>query len=280
VKLAYTIICHKNPEQVVDLIRLIGHAGDYVLVQCNARSGSAYRSAVEEGCRETVAAQVIFAPPRNITWGAFSLAKACIDGIGELVRYASDWSFAINLTGQCLPTQPISRLKAFLESQSPEVNFLECSDLQAEWSGAAPRLKAFYVEFAGRLINTRIPRPWPRNFRPFGGLDLFMFTRSFCEYITYAQDARRIIRHMRFSQFPDEMWSQSIIMNSPFRDSVVFDAKRLMLWPQEGASNPLVLTMRDWDKITSPNYFFARKFDPAIDKEVIVKLADRVRSHD
>jgi hypothetical protein len=42
VKLAYMIICHKNPEQVVDLIRLIGNAGDYVLVQCNARSGRAY----------------------------------------------------------------------------------------------------------------------------------------------------------------------------------------------------------------------------------------------
>jgi hypothetical protein len=104
-----------------------------------------------------------------------------------------------------------------------------------------------------------------------------MFSRSFCEYITYTEAARKIIRHMRFSQFPDEMWSQSTIMNSPFRASVVADSKRLMLWLREGASNPLVLTMRDWDKITFPNYFFARKFDPAIDKEVIVKLADRVR---
>jgi hypothetical protein len=34
--------------------------------------------------------------------------------------------------------------------------------------------------------------------------------------------------------------------------------------------------MRHWDQLTSAAYFFARKFDPAVDKEVIAALANRV----
>jgi hypothetical protein len=275
VKLAYLIICHKNPQQVIDLIRLIDRRGDYVLIQCNARSGTGYQRVIEEGCKGT-AAEVIFAEPRKITWGAFSLVEPYLQGIATLLRHAKDWSFAINLTGQCLPTQPIAALDEFLSKQ-PNTNFLEYADLQTEWPKAAYRLKTFYVEFAGRLFNSRIPRALPRYFRPFGGLDLSMLSRAFCEYFTYSTEARRIIRHMRFAQLPEELWSQSVLMNSPFRDTVISDSKRLILWPEAGAPNPLILTMRHWDQLTSPAYFFARKFDPEVDEQVIVALADRVR---
>lgn len=275
-KLAYVIVCHKNPEQVLDLVRLIGRKGDYILVQCNARSGASYQRRVENGCRESVA-HVLFAPPRKIAWGAFSLAQAHIEGIGQLVRTADDWSFAINLTGQCLPTQPIEALKEFL-GRHEDTNFLEYRDLETEWKSEVYRLKTFYVELAGRLINTHVPRAFPRSFRPFGGLDLSMLSRRFCEHLTYSRDARRIIDHMRFAVLPDELWLQSVLMNSPFRTKVVRDSKRLILWPEEGSPNPLILTMRHWLQLTSPDCFFARKFDPAVDKDVIEALKNRVRS--
>ena len=276
-KLAYTLAVHKNPEQVLDLIRLVGRKGDYVLVHCNPRSGREFREAVEKNCRKDCAATVFFARARPVTWGGYSLTQVIVEGFRELVRRADDWSFALNLTGQCLPTQPISALVEFL-SQRPGCNFLECLDIQTRWTEAAYRFKTYYVEFGGRLIATHIPRPFPpRFFRPYGGCGEFILNRSFCEYITDSAVADRIIRYLRFAQLADELWLQSVIMNSPYSASVT-EPVRLNIFPKEGSPNPKILTMDDWDQLTSPKYFFARKFDPAIDKNVMIALVNRVRA--
>jgi hypothetical protein len=275
-KLAYTLAVHKNAEQVVDLIRLVGREGDYVLVHCNPRSGPEFRRAVEENCRKDCAATIFFAKPRPVTWGGFSLTQVIVGGVRELVRRADDWSFAINLTGQCLPTQPISALEEFL-SQRPDANFLECFDIQTAWTEAAYRFKRHYLELGGRLIDTRIPRRFPpRFFRPYGGCGEFILNRKFCEYVTESPAADRIVRYLRTAQLSDELWLQSVIMNSPFSASVT-ERVRLNSFPDKDSPNPKILTMRDWDALTSPKYFFARKFDPAVDKDVMIALMNRVR---
>jgi hypothetical protein len=275
-KLAYTLAVHKNAEQVADLIRLVGRRGDYVLVHCNPLSGPAFRHAVEENCRIGCDATVFFARPRPVTWGGFSLTQVIVEGVRELVRRADDWSFAINLTGQCLPTQPIAALEEFLSGR-PESNFLECFDIETAWPDAAYRFKRYYLDLGGRLINTHIPRPFPpRFFRPYGGCGEFILNRKFCEYVTESAAADRIVRYLRFAQLPDELWLQSVIMNSPYSTSVTEHA-RLNIFADRDSPNPNILTMRDWDQLISPRYFFARKFDPAVDKEVMIALINRVR---
>lgn len=63
---------------------------------------------------------------------------------------------------------------------------------------------------------------------------------------------------------PDEMFFQTIIMNSPFAKSVVNDNLRYIDWTR-GTEYPRILTKDDWNRIVKSKKIFARKFDYSID---------------
>jgi hypothetical protein len=80
--------------------------------------------------------------------------------------------------------------------------------------------------------------------------------------------------YVRFFQrvhVPDEMFFQSIVMNSPFRDRVAPDDLRYIDWRADSDS-PAVLTSADFDRLMESGKLFARKFDPTLDREVLDRI--------
>ena len=70
---------------------------------------------------------------------------------------------------------------------------------------------------------------------------------------------------------PDEFLFATVIMNSPFRASVINNNYRYMDWSLGGA-NPKLLTMEDFGSLRSSDMLFARKFDMVVDSEVLDKI--------
>ena len=62
---------------------------------------------------------------------------------------------------------------------------------------------------------------------------------------------------------PDELFFQTLIMNSTLRDSVVNDNLRYLDWSREPA--PAVLGVGDVDRMLGSDKLFARKFDETVD---------------
>ena len=72
----------------------------------------------------------------------------------------------------------------------------------------------------------------------------------------------------------DELVFQTVLLNSHLRDSIVNDHLRYIKFFR-GGSSPKILTMEDADILVKSNKFYARKFNPAIDSEILDYL-DRV----
>ena len=70
---------------------------------------------------------------------------------------------------------------------------------------------------------------------------------------------------------PDEIFFQTLVLNSPHRDSVVDANLRYIDWP-----GPRVLRADDLDALLGSGMLFARKFDETVDAEILDLLDHQI----
>lgn len=273
-KLAFSIIVHKAPGQVIALVRAVCHNGNYCIIHCNSNSGLGFREEIERGIAAEGIENVRFLESEAVGWGNSSVLRVELRAMAALLDWADDWTHHINLSGQCLPTKPIGEIADEL-CDHPGQSYVEMIDLETERPDLAYRFSTFYVEVGGKPRNTRVPRPLPREFKLCFGAFWSILNRAACHHITRSPEAHRILKYLRYTMFPDELAFQTILLNSHLRSTVVPRSRRLMVW--KGASpSPLVLSEEHWQQITDPEILFARKFDPDLAPGVITRIADRI----
>jgi hypothetical protein len=81
----------------------------------------------------------------------------------------------------------------------------------------------------------------------------------------------KIRRFAKYTWAPDEYLIPTIIMNSPFRETVVPDNYRYLDWSQGGA-NPKILTTKDFEALIKTDKLLARKFDIKVDTTILDML--------
>jgi len=100
-----------------------------------------------------------------------------------------------------------------------------------------------------------------------------------CKYVCeYVKTFRGRLFHvgLRFSEVPEEVFFQTILMHSNFRDDVVKDNLRFTLWQVKNGSFPGILDESDYESIRNSNAVFARKIDSAFSLKLIERI-DSVR---
>lgn len=78
-------------------------------------------------------------------------------------------------------------------------------------------------------------------------------------------------------QVPEEFFFQTILMNSPYKDSVVNKELRYMDWTKGDGSSPSYLEMNDWEAVQQAKEdgcLFARKFHPTMSKGLREKIKE------
>jgi hypothetical protein len=109
------------------------------------------------------------------------------------------------------------------------------------------------------------------------GLVYGSFPREFGEYAVKTwQETPNVEQQLRVTRIPEEMYFQTVAMNSEFKKYVINDHKRYMEWgaPRNG-STPAILDITDLEKIEDGDYLFARKVDSEISAELIEALDGR-----
>jgi hypothetical protein len=110
---------------------------------------------------------------------------------------------------------------------------------------------------------------------PYGGPNWFAISsRCATHVLDYLQEHPEYCRFFVRALVPDELFLQTLILNSPFRDHVINDALRLTDW-ETGASSPRVLTGEDFDRLIASDSLYARKFDSTKYPDII----SRIRSY-
>ncbi|MES2680307.1 MAG: beta-1,6-N-acetylglucosaminyltransferase [Bacteroidota bacterium] len=107
----------------------------------------------------------------------------------------------------------------------------------------------------------------------YGGSTWWTLSRDCCDFIAdYIAKNPKILRGFNYTFCAEEIFFQTVILNSPFMDSVVNDNLRFIVWERRNGNMPAVLDESDYDTIKESKSLFARRFDYPVSKPLLEML--------
>ena len=277
-RLLFHITGYRDPAQFSWLYRAIYNEYDLFIVHIDRKSPSEVHSGFRSfaiGHKNTH-----FIPSLPIVWGGVGLIRAELAAIKYALEIDPDWGYLVNLSAQDYPLIPLNELRNRLDDAWPH-NFVECKALSRVHWRIRKRLWFHYIEHHHKRYFTPMPRLRSVALRiKWYGAWWHILSHDFCVWWTTATKADRYLKGLQSAGMPDEFLVQNIIQDSPFQDTVISECKHEILWcnpgdPLSTTAHPNILTMKNQDILTRSKAFFARKFDRAIDQEILQVLAQR-----
>jgi hypothetical protein len=289
VNLVYIISAYRLPEQLVRLVTRLRTENATVLVHIDKKASPQVFGAISEGVRSL--ADVHLLDRHVCRWGGFGHVAASLDGIAAIVENGIPCDQAVLLTGQDFPLKSNEEIKARL-GRDREYSFLSHFPVpdNDEWlpDGGLDRIDRWYFWFRGRrlqvpsnhgrgrlgsaltLISGVVPR---RRFlpglRPYGGSSYWCLSGDAVSFVhRYVRDHPEFVSFFRRVFIPDELFFQTILVNSELRNRIVNDDLRYIRWSATG-SGPEVLLVDDLDRLRHTESLFARKFDQGADGRIL-----------
>ena len=145
-----------------------------------------------------------------------------------------------------------------------------------EANGGLDRINRLHIRLGKRIIKTPIRRQLPGKLKPFAGSAYWCLTKACASYIhTFIKNNHRFTTFFRKTGNSDEVFFQTIVMNSPFSDKIIDSDLTYTDWLPNSPS-PKILNRADIKDVISSSCWFARKFDAMIDSDVLDLLDAQV----
>jgi len=285
-RIAYLINAHKDFNQLERLVARLDDDGADFFIHIDKKVGPASFSALSEALGAHRATMI---PERvDVTWGCFSQVEATLGGLRAVLRSGSRPDYVSLISGQDYPIRSNAFILKFL-SERRGAEFVESCELSPRgWAGAMIRFERYWlnemlnhheISLALRsVLSYLLPkRKVPLGYRAYGGSGWWTISYDCASYIVdFVAGHKDFVNFYRTTACPDEMFFQTIIMNSRFASQVYGDNLRYIDW-SEGNPNPKVLTKDDFHLMQSSDKLFARKFDACLDG-AILDLMDIART--
>jgi len=278
-KVAHLIMAYKSPSQLKMLVDQLWHPDSRIFIHLDKKVAMKQFSFIATEGKAT------FISDRRIcNWGGFSFVHAITGSIKEILATKQNYDFINLMSGQDYPIKPISQFHAFLSTNLGKsfVSFEKDSDSDW-WKHAVTRYQHYHFtdyNIRGRyrvqsLVNRLAPkRQFPLNLKLYGSAVSSWWTMNTdcARYITeFLDNNPKLLKFMKLTWAADEFLYATIIMNSPFKDTVINNNLRHIEW-LEGKPNPKILLESDFSALTCSSNFFARKFDINQDSTIITML--------
>src|SRR6185437_15644401 len=172
-KLAYLILTHQSPHQVMRLVEALRDQGDSFFIHVDKRAEPHTHATLQANFSGDPQVQLV--PSQACYWGSFGIVEATIEGIRTLLASGRDFQRVILLSGKDYPIKPRRYIKAFLERQKDQ-EFIESFPLTApnRWSNHdgpyrdLNRIMHWHLNFRSRFVHIPIRRSLPARMKPYG----------------------------------------------------------------------------------------------------------------
>ena len=287
---AYLVTAYDNQYQLEQLLSLLDDDRNDVYLQSDANGSLQLDQLAMRHPR------VIFLPPMRVCWAAFSMIRAELGLLRRAVP--GQYHYYHLLSGADLPLVSQDVIHAYLE-HSTEENI----DIDPEYKDFA-HFKAGYYHFFMDFPSYRKNR-WLHALRHglvklqmlvgmdrsrkskesfYHGSTWFSITHSFAQYIL--EQEPWILQTFRFGLSCDEVFLQTLVMKSPFREHLhdprqgMTGNLRYIDWRRRDGNSPYTFRMADWDELVQvgDKAFFARKFSRAVDSDIVDALVAKLSS--
>lgn len=280
-KHAYLIIAHNEWELLNRLIKALDYPENDIYLHIDKKVDFNYNKVVIPEY-----SKLIYTKRMNISWGGESQIK-CVLSMLKMARVGK-YRYYHLLSGVDIPLKNQTEIHNFFECYNGE-NFLSF-DRKRDYSKIRLREYHYFQDYIGRnkgylsavlyKIETKlieiqkwvgINRLKNVKWKFFKGEQWFSITDQLVDEIL--QDIPQIKKIFFNAICADEMYIQTIAMNSTLACTIVEDDLRYIDWVR---GNPYVFTNSDYDLICNSNKMFARKFSSEVDLKIVERLYERL----
>jgi len=274
-RIAHLLLVHELNNQLQRLVQKLQHANADIYIHIDLKTP------IEQFEPLKKIPQVYFINARvKVYWGAFSIVQATLNGFEQILSSGKEYGYVNLLSGQDYPLQSTEFIHDFFANH-PGNAFMEYYPVNEVWTEAIPRITRYHLAnfaFAGRYavekwINKIMPqRKLPYKLVAVGRSQWFSIAPKFATYILdYCKTHPHIVTFFKLSWAPDELFFQTILYNSKYKNEMVNNNLRYIDWSQGNAS-PKTLTLEDLPAIMESGKLFGRKFNAKTDSLILDKL--------
>ena len=302
--IAYIVSTYQLPRQAIRLIRqLSADPSNTCLVHHDANAPAETWMELTAGLRDIP--NVHFLQRRQFRYATFDHVRITLDGFRWLFDRDVSFSHVVLLTGQCYPLMSAQRIVRYLE---PLMGRSVMSFYQlpfAGWSSGGlervnVRLLRISVSGLPRVLARLLPHrsgwlmvpKWPLIKSKFGlplkakvptdvgdlfgGDSYWAISRHHAEHIL--SNSGPYVRFFQRSCVPDELFFQTMLMNSPFKHEVVNGTVHEIDWSRNSGPSPYTWRLDDLGALCASGKPFARKFDERVDADILDSLDSIIES--
>ncbi|MDF1718758.1 MAG: DUF5928 domain-containing protein [Antarcticimicrobium sp.] len=272
-KIAYILLCHKDPEAIVAQAERLTAAGDYISIHFDARAPLAHFRQIRDALADNP--NVTFARPRiRCGWGEWSLVQATLNAVEAAVEAYPRATHFYMLSGDCMPVKSAEYAHRFLDTQDRD--FIESVDFfDSNWIKTGmkeDRLiyrhflnerkhKALFYASVNLQRRLGLKRAIPSDIRMQIGSQWWCLRRRTIEWILdFCRTRRDVMRFFRTTWIPDETFFQTLVRHLIPENEIESRTLTFLMFSDYGM--PVTFYNDHYDLLLAQDYLFARKISP------------------
>jgi hypothetical protein len=272
-KIAYILLCHKDPEGIVAQAQRLTAVGDFVAIHFDGRAKAEDYAAIRAALADNP--NVTFAKRRvRCGWGEWTLVEATLQALRAAVDDFPRATHFYMLSGDCMPIKSAEYAHRFLDND--DVDYIESFDYFAsDWIKTGIKEERliyrhyfnernnkalFYasMKLQGRLGLTR---KVPSDLAMQIGSQWWCLRRRTVEWVLdFIRKRGDVMRFFRTTWIPDETFFQTLVRHLVPEHEIRTRTLTFLMFTDYGM--PVNFYNDQYDLLVSQDYLFARKISP------------------
>jgi hypothetical protein len=272
-KIAYILLCHKDPDAVIRQAERLTAVGDYMSIHFDGSAKQAHFKQITEALKDNP--NVTFAKKRiKCGWGEWSLVQATLNAVQSAVDAFPRASHFYMLSGDCMAIKSAEYTHQFLDDN--DADFIESFDyFESDWIKTGwkeERLiyrhfvnerehkKLFYFLFEAQK-RLGLERKIPADMQIMIGSQWWCLRRQTIEWLLkFVRKRRDVVRFFRTTWIPDETFFQTLVRHLVPENEIRSRALTFLMFTDYGM--PVTFYNDHYELLLSQDYLFARKISP------------------
>jgi len=272
-KIAFILLCHKDPEAIVRQAQMLTSNGDYIAIHFDARAPLEAFEAIRTGLGDNP--NVAFARKRiKCGWGEWSLVQASLYAVEAAAEAFPRATHFYMLSGDCQPIKTAEYIRDYLDNN--DCDFIESFDffesdwiktgikkerlIYRHWFNERTQKWRFYTSF-NLQKRFGLTREIPADIQVQIGSQWWCLRRETIEKVLdFTQERKDVMRFFRTTWIPDETFFQTIVRHLVPEKEIRTRTLTFLMFTDYGM--PLTFYNDHYDLLLSQDYLFARKISP------------------
>ncbi|MGR3343983.1 MAG: DUF5928 domain-containing protein [Paracoccaceae bacterium] len=272
-KIAFILLCHKDPDAIIKQATRLTAAGDYMAIHFDARSKNEHFTRLRDALKDN--ANIVFARKRiKCGWGQWSLVQATLLAVQAAEAGFSRATHFYMLSGDCMAIKSSEFAHEFLDQH--DVDYIESLDyFESDWIKTGmkeerliyrhffnerTRRRLFYASFKLQK-KFGLSRAIPSDLQVMIGSQWWCLRRRTIEWILdFCRERPEVVRFFRTTWIPDETFFQTLVRHLIPKTEIRSRALTFLMFSDYGM--PVAFYNDHYDLLLSQEFLFARKISP------------------